>query len=297
MRRLHLSLLLGAFVLIWAPASPAAATDCLVATPCPPQVPAPGEPPAEEPPPEEPSAPPTEEPPPAATPPPGSADDAGAARLLELLNDARGRAGVPPLSRRPDVDSVAVDHSGRMAAAGRIWHNDDYFTAESRARLGARTLGENVAFNGSVEDAHRRLMASPGHRRNILSPAFRIVGLGVVRGESSWFVTQNFVEPKAQAAAAPAPPPQRAAAAPAVADVAAASAAPVVISDAAPSTTPPPAPQTEVDRPVARLRRGLARALPPTEGSASPAPAPAVVAGAAVVAAAGILQRSRVAWR
>jgi uncharacterized protein YkwD len=39
--------------------------------------------------------------------------------------------------------------------------------------------GENLAYAPSVELAHQGLMASPGHRANILEPAYSRVGIGV----------------------------------------------------------------------------------------------------------------------
>ncbi len=146
-------------------------------------------------------------------------------RLLELVNRDRAAAGLPALAWRDDVRVIAEEHSARMADAGTIWHNDEYFTAQTRQRLGARSLGENVALNPDVDDAHRRLMASEGHRANILSPRFDAVGIGVVRdSDGRYFVTQGFLE-----SAAPAPAPSSAPAAPA--------------ASSSPATVMPPPPQ------------------------------------------------------
>jgi hypothetical protein len=122
-----------------------------------------------------------------------------------LVNEERARAGAAPLSSRDDVAREAAAHSERMARRGEIFHNDDFFTAATKARLGAKAAGENVAFNGSVEDAHARLMASPGHRANILSRDFSVVGIALVRRDGSWYITQDFIKPVRVASAAPAP--------------------------------------------------------------------------------------------
>lgn len=37
--------------------------------------------------------------------------------------------------------------------------------------------------NATIEDAHRRVMASPGHRANILRAGFDAVGMAVARDE------------------------------------------------------------------------------------------------------------------
>ena len=141
-------------------------------------------------------------------------DGAGATQLLVLANLERAGAGLPALQVNATAAELAVGHSRRMAAAGDIFHNDAYFTAEVRQRLGARSLGENVAMNLSVDDAHRRLMLSPGHRANLMNPKFTEVGMAVVRSvDGMGFITQDFLEPVAARAVptvvpAPAPAPE-----------------------------------------------------------------------------------------
>lgn len=118
-----------------------------------------------------------------------------AATLLGLVNQERARAGLATLESRGAIVTVAAGQSRAMAAQGRIWHNEAYFKAANRSALGARALGENVAMNSSVEDAHRRLMASPGHRANILNSRFDAVGVAVVADSTgALFITQNFVD-------------------------------------------------------------------------------------------------------
>ena len=125
-----------------------------------------------------------------------------AAALLVLVNQDRAQAGLVALESRGAIVAVAAAHSQAMAARGDIWHNDAYFKAATRAALGARALGENVALNGSIEDAHRRLMASPGHRANILDGRFDAVGISVVAdGRGALFITENFVDSKVMAKA------------------------------------------------------------------------------------------------
>lgn len=88
-----------------------------------------------------------------------------------------------------------------MAERQILEHNDAYFTAESRRQLRARALGENVARNGSADDAHAALMASPGHRANLMSDRFSVVGIAVVRDEhGSLWITQSFLEPVSEPA-------------------------------------------------------------------------------------------------
>jgi uncharacterized protein YkwD len=163
------------------------------------------------------------------------------ARMLVLLNGERTGHGLPPMTLRDDVSALAAPHSEAMAAKGAIWHNDDYFTAAVKQRLNARLLGENVARNTDIDDAHRRLMNSPGHRANILDGRFTVVGLAVYDdGWGNLYVTQSFVQPNAAAAPKPAAGTEKARSVPAITQP---SPPPTT---AAPAPTPPPTPEPAV---------------------------------------------------
>lgn len=130
-----------------------------------------------------------------------------------------------------------------MAQQQALSHSDDYFSADSHKRLSAKALGENVARNGNVDDAHARLMASPGHHANIMSTQFTVVGIAVFRDDrGTYWVTEDFLTPKTAAAPAPAPAPAAApkpAAAPAPKPR---SVTPVAAPAPAPAAAPAPAP-------------------------------------------------------
>ena len=144
---------------------------------------------------------------------PGLGEEAGAAaRIVSLVNQERSAAGMSTLASRSQLAVIAAGHSRAMAERGEIFHNSSYFSAATRKSLGARLLGENVAMNGSADDAHRRLMASPGHRANILNASFDAIGLAVVRdGSGTLYVTQNFMASTTAAAPASASAPRAAA--------------------------------------------------------------------------------------
>lgn len=129
---------------------------------------------------------------------------AAADRLLQLVNEERARAGRGPAAAVDRIAAIAAGHSEAMAVRHDIWHNAAYMSAATRQALGARALGENVAMNGSVEGAHQRLMASAGHRANILDARFDSVGIAVVRDEAGMlYITQDFASLQGRAAAAP----------------------------------------------------------------------------------------------
>jgi uncharacterized protein YkwD len=115
-------------------------------------------------------------------------------RLHRLLNAVRADHGAPPLRRDRTLARVARRHSRDM-----ILHH--YFAHDSRsgARFSARILrtgwargrrhwrlGENLAWGSGRRAAARSIvqawLRSPAHRRILLDPGFRVVGIGIARG-------------------------------------------------------------------------------------------------------------------
>ena len=127
---------------------------------------------------------------PAAT---ASADD-----VASRLNGARQASGLSPLSRSSDLDAVAQAWAQTMAADGRLWHNPNLSSAVG----GWSAIAENVGMGGSAAVVHEALMASSGHRANILG-RYSQVGVGMAAGGGSVWVVQVFRTPSG----APAPPP------------------------------------------------------------------------------------------
>lgn len=222
-----------------------------------------------------------------------------ARRLLELANAERRQGGLGPLAWRDDAAAIAVAHSLRMTATGDLFHNDGYFSVATRSSLNAAALGENVAYNGTVDDAHRRLMASPPHRANLLDRRFSAVGMGVVLApDGRYFVTQDFLQP---AGAAPAPQPAAAAPAPAprrpAARRAPATAPPVTAPPTTAAPAPPP-PTTEAPAPPPPVEVASVLAAPhPLAATQLPArstPGPTLAVGA--LAAGVVAVAARGCW-
>lgn len=132
---------------------------------------------------------------PTPAPSPGMTAEQAADRLLALVNGERSARGLPTLAARKDVTGIAMRWSAAMAQRGELKHNDAYFSRETRRKLDARVLGENVARAADVESAHRALMASEHHRDNLLDKRFTVAGFGAQLTQGSWWFTQNFVEP------------------------------------------------------------------------------------------------------
>jgi uncharacterized protein YkwD len=83
----------------------------------------------------------------------------------------------------------AVAWSSHMADEGQLSHS----TLSDGVPAGWHTLGENVAYAGTIEAAMAALEASPPHLANILNPAFTSVAIGVVERDGRVWVTEVFV--------------------------------------------------------------------------------------------------------
>lgn len=122
------------------------------------------------------------------------------AEFVDRIAAERAARGLGALTLADDLTAVARRHAARMAAEGRLYHNPDLATEVS----GYRVVGENVGDGGSAAAIHDAFMASATHRRQILRPGYRDVGVGVVwSGELLW-VSEVFREP-ADPPPAPAP--------------------------------------------------------------------------------------------
>ncbi len=120
------------------------------------------------------------------------------AAMLALVNAERAKVGgLRPLAADAETVEVSRAHSGDMFERGYFAH----VTPEGRtpfdrlraAKLGYRAAGENLALARTLDMAHTGLMNSPGHRANILNPAFGRVGIGILDGgRRGLMVTQTF---------------------------------------------------------------------------------------------------------
>ncbi|WP_429597823.1 CvpA family protein [Variovorax sp. PvP013] len=119
------------------------------------------------------------------------------AAMLVLVNEERVKAGLPALQADPQALDTARAHSRDMFARGYFSHiGPDGTTPFDRMRangLRFRTAGENLALAPSLPMAHKGLMNSPGHRANILQPAFGRLAVGILDGgRHGLMVTQTF---------------------------------------------------------------------------------------------------------
>lgn len=123
----------------------------------------------------------------------GREDDAFEQKVLELINAERQKAGLAPVSYNGSLDNAAEKHAQHMSLVGKMAHDgigDGDPGERIRAEGFRKAWGENVATGQtSPEQVVREWMSSPTHRRNILDPNFRQMGVGMVtaaNGRSYW---------------------------------------------------------------------------------------------------------------
>ena len=105
--------------------------------------------------------------------------------LLELANAQRARVGVPPLRADAKLMKAAQAQAEQAASAGRLQHVlPEARYARPQDRLDAfgynwRAFAENIAYgHANAAAAIDGWMNSPGHRKNLLSPAYTELGTG-----------------------------------------------------------------------------------------------------------------------
>jgi len=126
--------------------------------------------------------------------------------VLRLANEARRQNHVPPLTGNQALAEAARRHSGDMLGRGFFSHtNPDGLSAHQRLpRNYAQVLrqsGENIWMGSGYNPYDSRrlagtimssLMASPGHRQNLLDPQYTHLGAGVASWGGEVRATQVF---------------------------------------------------------------------------------------------------------
>lgn len=116
--------------------------------------------------------------------------------FFDRTNALRAANGLAAYRENNDLDNKAQAWARRMAGEARLYHSD---LREGTEMLDWRLLGENVgrAADSANVDAvlHDALVASPGHRANLLSARFTHMGVGVARGgDGNVYVAEVFAE-------------------------------------------------------------------------------------------------------
>lgn len=128
-----------------------------------------------------------------------SVDTVSEAKMVDLINVERARAGVGKLTVSAGLTAIARAYSRDMFERRYFSHyspegKDVGYRLEA-AGISFQVAGENLAYAPDVDTAHQGLMNSEGHRRNILDPSFHKIGIGIMDGGMyGKMVTQVFTD-------------------------------------------------------------------------------------------------------
>ena len=132
--------------------------------------------------------------------------------ILDGLNAVRSSHGLRPLVLSADLEHAAVAHSRAMLEGGFFDHvSPDGTTFAQRVKryyspagYANWSAGENIVYSTAALDAATAVkawMQSPPHRKNMLDPEWREVGIGSMHaasaggafgGEPTWVITMDF---------------------------------------------------------------------------------------------------------
>ncbi|WP_422448484.1 CAP domain-containing protein [Thermoanaerobacterium sp. DL9XJH110] len=119
-------------------------------------------------------------------------------KMFDLVNAERKKAGLDPLKIDMRLVDISRKKSRDMIEKNYFGHTSPTygtpFNALKANGIAYTYAGENLAGAPTVEQAHKSLMASPGHRANILNPNYDYVGIGIVDGGPyGKMFTQTFI--------------------------------------------------------------------------------------------------------
>jgi uncharacterized protein YkwD len=123
-------------------------------------------------------------------------------QLLAQVNAVRAEHHLIPLRRSPELDQVALRHSLDMARRSYMSHHSPEGTNPvdriTRSGVSGFTLAAENLGKTNRGDPNREIvenwLASPDHRRNLLTPPFNTTGVGIAHApDGSLIYTQVYV--------------------------------------------------------------------------------------------------------
>jgi uncharacterized protein YkwD len=129
-------------------------------------------------------------------------------RVFQFTNEARRKNGLPALEPDKTLMTLARGKSDDMIKRHYFSHPDpegktikEHYAEKKPAVGGMIGVGENISMgkkseHDDTETAARRIvdgfMVSPGHRKNILEPAYTHLGVGISINGADCLITQAF---------------------------------------------------------------------------------------------------------
>lgn len=116
-------------------------------------------------------------------------------QVIRLVNQSRAQYGLRPLRENLQLSIKADVWAQRLRDVCDLSHSE----LDQGAPGDWIKLGENVGYGGNIDQVHVAYMNSPGHRANILDPAFTQMGAAAVwgtcpDGTTRVFTVQEFMK-------------------------------------------------------------------------------------------------------
>ncbi|SHJ84082.1 SafA/ExsA family spore coat assembly protein [Tepidibacter formicigenes] len=121
--------------------------------------------------------------------------------VMRLVNIERSKQGLPALSHNWELSRVARYKSQDMINKNYFAHTSPTYGSpfDMMRNFGIRfsSAGENIAYGQrTAQEVMNAWMNSPGHRKNILSPNYTQIGVGLaIKSNGTKYWTQMFIRP------------------------------------------------------------------------------------------------------
>jgi uncharacterized protein YkwD len=116
--------------------------------------------------------------------------------LISAANQERAAQGIAPLVIDPALTAAAFNHARLMAQRQDLSHQfpgePDLFPRVQAYSQAFDALAENIAYAPSVDRIHTGWMNSPGHRANLLNPAYNTIGVAVLVNGRETYAVEDF---------------------------------------------------------------------------------------------------------
>lgn len=106
-----------------------------------------------------------------------------------LVNQSRAASGLSHLGWNAELAAKATAWAQHLASIGRLEHSN----LADGVSPGWRALGENVGVADDVPSVHSAFLRSTEHRRNMLNPGWRVMGIGTARSGNRVFVVEVYM--------------------------------------------------------------------------------------------------------
>lgn len=160
-------------------------------------------------------------------------------QFVAKINQLRSSLGLPTVAVDASLTNASRSWASTMKGEGHIFHANDLSTGVT---ANWSKLGENVGVGGDVDTLFQAFVDSPLHYDNLVDPAFRFVGVGVVWDGDRMYTTHRFMS---VAETPPPPPPTN------PVETTVTTSPPPTTTSTTTTTAPPPPPTTAPKAPTA----------------------------------------------